>query len=68
MGQQQLKNINRPIRVYAWRPEGVADPSGSSTPASRRAAAPRLSIVVLPFANLGSDPEQRPDHGKACTS
>src|SRR5215468_378384 len=38
IGQQQLKNIGRPIRVYAWRPEGVADPSGSSTPASRPAA------------------------------
>ena len=32
MGQQQLKNIARPIRVYAWRPEGAANPSGSSTP------------------------------------
>jgi hypothetical protein len=25
MGQQQLKNIARPVRVYAWRPEAVAD-------------------------------------------
>src|SRR5215471_1785930 len=35
MGRHELKNIARPVRVYAWRPEGVADPSGSSTPASR---------------------------------
>src|SRR4029077_20913161 len=59
MAQQQLKNIGRPIQVYAWRPEGVADPSGSSTSASRPAAPPRLSIVVLPFTNLGNDPEQQ---------
>jgi adenylate cyclase len=63
MGQQQLKNIARPVRVYALRLEGVADPLRSSMPASplpsSPAAAPRLSIVVLPFANLGSDPEQQ---------
>src|SRR5215468_11993396 len=47
MGQQQLKNIWRPVRVYALRPEGVADPSGSSTQAastiSQTIPAPRLS-------------------------
>src|SRR5215470_11335919 len=59
MGQQQLKNIARPIRAYAWRPEGAANPSGSSTPVSLPAVMPRLSIVVLPFANLSSDPEQQ---------
>src|SRR4029077_4443525 len=25
MGEQSVKNITRPVRVYAWRPEGVAD-------------------------------------------
>ena len=28
-------------------------------PISQLVAAPRLSIVVLPFANLGNDPEQQ---------
>jgi adenylate cyclase len=59
LGEQSVKNIARPVRIYALRPEGVADPPGSSRPASRPAAPPRLSIVVLPFANLGSDPEQQ---------
>jgi len=63
MGQQQLKNIPRPVRVYALRPEGVVDlPASTTTRApsiSQRAVAPRLSIVVLPFANLGNDPEQQ---------
>jgi TolB-like protein len=59
LGEQSVKNIARPVRIYALRPEGAADPLGSSMPASPPVAAPRLSIVVLPFANLGSDPEQQ---------
>jgi TolB-like protein/cytochrome c-type biogenesis protein CcmH/NrfG len=61
MGEQSVKNIARPVRVYALRPEAVADlPSGKAAPAapiSQPAVAPRLSIVVLPFANLSRDPE-----------
>jgi adenylate cyclase len=63
MGEQSVKNIARPVRVYALRPEGTADVptvSGSSPTSNRLPfAAPRLSIVVLPFANLSSDPEQQ---------
>jgi len=62
MGEQQLKNIARPVRVYAWRSEGIADsPTASATsPVSRSPpVAPRLSIVVLPFANLSNDPDQQ---------
>ena len=32
MGQQELKNIARPVRVYAWCPEGVAGPPTTSVP------------------------------------
>jgi TolB-like protein/Flp pilus assembly protein TadD len=54
LGDQQLKNITRPIRAYAV---------GLSADHTDRAArqpfsAPHLSLVVLPFANLGGDPEQ----------
>jgi adenylate cyclase len=63
MGEQSVKNIARPVRVYALRPEGIADlprASVSSTVSgSPSVAAPRLSIVVLPFANLSSEPEQQ---------
>jgi adenylate cyclase len=63
MGEQQVKNIARPLRVYTLRPEAVADlpaPSASSLPPiSPPAVAPRLSIVVLPFANLSNDPDQQ---------
>src|SRR6516165_10362677 len=102
-GEQRIKNIARPVRVYALRLEdrsasreqiaaprhrvtgiamGVAAlvaltiavgawwlwPATKSAPPPAMAAAtsiaqpftaPRLSIVVLPFANLSSDPEQR---------
>jgi adenylate cyclase len=62
-GEQSVKNIARPVRVYALRPEAVADlPAASILPAastSQPRAAPRLSIVVLPFANLSDDREQQ---------
>jgi TolB-like protein/class 3 adenylate cyclase len=63
LGEQSVKNIARPVRVYAWRPEAVADPPSATVPPaasiSQPAVAPRLSIVVLPFANLSNDPEQQ---------
>jgi TolB-like protein/Tfp pilus assembly protein PilF len=111
MGEQSVKNIARPVRVYALRPEAVADlparsvrfdvprrrvpvfvaiaatavallviavsawwiwlaPSSSPTPTAAAGVpaamsiaqplvAPRLSIVVLPFANLSNDPDQQ---------
>jgi len=62
-GEQQVKNIARPVRVYALRPEGMAGvpttSASSATSSPSPAAAPRLSIVVLPFANLSNDPEQQ---------
>jgi TolB-like protein/class 3 adenylate cyclase len=120
MGEQSVKNIARPVRVYALRPDGAASLPASGLPAraSRRGraiigtvaaatllvicipwwfwpaaisppragkpadqattasaapmpaapaattiaqplVAPRLSIVVLPFANLSKDPDQQ---------
>jgi adenylate cyclase len=119
MGEQNVKNIARPVRAYALRPDRVAavpvpglparpsrhsrtiigtaaaaalvivcigwwfwpattffsragkpaeQATASATPMptapaaasiSQPLVAPRLSIVVLPFANLSSDPEQQ---------
>ncbi len=58
LGEQSLKNISLPIRAYAVVRDGfgAAAPSGGPTPG--RLSAPRLSIVVLPFVNIGGDPEQ----------
>jgi TolB-like protein/class 3 adenylate cyclase/Flp pilus assembly protein TadD len=63
LGEQSVKNIARPVRVYALRREAVADlPTSSVPPAppiSQPAVVPHLSIVVLPFTNLSNDPEQQ---------
>src|SRR5437773_2892337 len=58
LGEQNLKNIARPVRAYAvaWDGLGPAAKSGSMTPSPP--SPPRLSMVVLPFANIGADPEQ----------
>jgi TolB-like protein/class 3 adenylate cyclase/Flp pilus assembly protein TadD len=58
LGERQLKNIARPVRVYAYRTafDGAA-PGPSVAPLEKREP-PRLSLVVLPFANIGGDPEQ----------
>ena len=55
LGEQSLKNIALPIRAYAV----VRDRLGPVTMGSETAlSAPRLSIVVLPFTNIGGDPAQ----------
>ena len=58
LGEQELKNIARPVRAYAVVRDGLGGwiQPDSTTPS--RSSAPRLSIVVLPFANIGGDPEQ----------
>jgi TolB-like protein/class 3 adenylate cyclase len=53
LGEQTLKNIARPIRAYAVGLNANTDRAVSSV-----SAVPRLSIVVLPFVNIGGDPEQ----------
>ena len=57
LGPIQLKNIAEPIRVYSLEVDqpARAKPAPASTPEKPD---PRLSIVVLPFANIGGDPEQ----------
>jgi len=57
LGEQALKNIAAPVRVYEVEFGGAP-----SRPADRKAAAAtpesRPSIAILPFANLGGDPQQ----------
>jgi adenylate cyclase len=64
MGEQQVKNITRPVRVYSIgsRSPGahIIDTQVVSV-SSALAALPLLekpSIAVLPFANMSSDPDQ----------
>jgi TolB-like protein/Tfp pilus assembly protein PilF len=57
LGEQSLKNIARPVRAYAVVPSRHSPGTQRGATASPLSA-PHLSIVVLPFANLGGDPAQ----------
>ena len=57
LGEQQVKNITRPVRVYRVRDVGVG--KSPSSPAPPLLPIPdKPSIAVLPFANMSGDPEQ----------
>ena len=58
LGPTQLKNIAEPIRVYSLEVGEPAQAKPAPAPAPEKSAPPRLSMVVLPFANIGGDPEQ----------
>jgi TolB-like protein/class 3 adenylate cyclase len=58
LGDQKLKNIDRPIRAYAVVREQQSSAILGARPKQSSSSPPRLSIVVLPFANLSGDPEQ----------
>jgi adenylate cyclase len=51
LGEQQLKNIAQPMRVYSVRLDGEAMRPALALPA-------KPSIAVLPFNNMSGDPEQ----------
>jgi adenylate cyclase len=58
LGEQQVKNIARPVRVYRVRDR--AAPIEEPLPASPRPLPlpDKPSIAVLPFPNMSGDPEQ----------
>ena len=55
-GEQELKNIARPVRVYMLRPD--APTSTVKRPGGGLALPDKPSIAVLAFQNLSGDPEQ----------
>jgi TolB-like protein/Flp pilus assembly protein TadD len=52
-GEQQLKNIARPVRVYRVQARGAAVSPRPTLPLPDKP-----SIAVLPFQNMSGDPEQ----------
>lgn len=58
LGEQSLKNIGRPVRAYAVIPDGPGSSIPPAVATLQPVSAPHLSIVVLPFVNIGNDPEQ----------
>jgi TolB-like protein/class 3 adenylate cyclase len=58
LGPTQLKNIERSIRVYSLQVGAPALAQVAQTLGPEISNPPRVSIVVLPFANLGGNSEQ----------
>jgi TolB-like protein/class 3 adenylate cyclase len=58
LGLKEFKNIPEPIRVYSIEVGRPLPAKSGPMPTPEKSSAPRLSIVVLPFANIGGDPEQ----------
>lgn len=59
LGLREVKNIDRPLRVWQWHPERdpaveAAAPAGTPLPPPARP-----SIAVLPFDNMSGDQEQQ---------
>jgi adenylate cyclase len=52
LGEQDLKNISRPVRVFSW------GASSGTISAPTLALPDKPSIAVLPFQNMSGDPEQ----------
>jgi adenylate cyclase len=61
LGLREVKNINRPLRVWQW-PAAPRDTAAGARPATAPTAptapADRPSIAVLPFDNMSGDAEQ----------
>jgi adenylate cyclase len=71
LGEQQLKNIAQTVRVYAVRTGVTGAVPAPHASKQDRTSPPRLSIVVLPFANYRRRPragvfrrwcDREPDH------
>ena len=58
LGEQNLKHIARPVRAYAVVGDGSSLATQIDGIKPGPLSPPRLSIVLLPFANMGCDPEQ----------
>jgi len=58
IGEQQLKNIQFPVRVYNVLANESARPVGAAETGAEPESADKPSIAVLPFNNMSGDPEQ----------
>ena len=54
-GERSFKNIDRPIRVWRWSPDGLPQTDDERSPSYSVPTKP--SIAVLPFENMSAEPE-----------
>jgi adenylate cyclase len=57
MGDQQLKNITRPVRAYRVRSDTAMKPDAAAAPKASLALPEKPSIAVLPFDNMSDNAE-----------
>jgi adenylate cyclase len=57
-GEQQVKNIARPVHVFRWSPVAEAAAALAAVSGPEPTVQKRPSIAVLPFDNLSGDPGQ----------
>ncbi len=59
LGEQSVKNIVRPIRVFrVHRTDATAAPASGRDEAAAATSATKPSIAVLPLVNMSGDPQQ----------
>jgi len=58
LGEQEVKNIERPVRVWRWVKDDKAAPVGPLSASGPLPLPDKPSIAVLPFDNMSGDPEQ----------
>jgi len=56
-GHINVKNIDRPIRIWRWHPDAHAPVTDGPRP-NTGIPQPHTAIAVLPFTNMSGDPEQ----------
>jgi adenylate cyclase len=57
-GQVNVKNIDRPIRIWRWHPGTVEAAVTNGQRSTNGAPQTHAAIAVLPFTNMSGDPEQ----------
>jgi TolB-like protein/Tfp pilus assembly protein PilF len=58
MGEQQVKNIDKPVRAYRVLPAGTKQTETAPSRPAELELPDKPSIAVLPFDNMSGDPEQ----------
>jgi len=57
-GQINVKNIDRPIRIWRWHPDVAHATATNGRQPNTANPDPQAAIAILPFTNMSGDPEQ----------
>src|SRR5215471_3420694 len=57
-GHINVKNIDRPIRIWRWHPESAQATATNGRQPNTANPEPQMAIAILPFTNMSGDPEQ----------